>query len=385
MVLTRRAYREKMEISRWLPNEVLVQIIQHSAKADQATLARASKLFWDLCLPVLYRIVKLKNPRSITFFCSKIMEIPSRADAVRSFTLNVPFNKHDEIRCDLILASLKLMLSLDHLSLSAFALDTRHTVMLLEQCSFPQLISCDLWAPSDIKDLFQIPPPPLSKSSDLTAVFLTRHSTLKRIQFHSVYRMVASRSVHAPLPNLEFYAGHARFILSINAIGLQAVELVWYTEDDEVIDEIVTGISSMTRPNFPFVSSHSYWDDPCQIVTSVSKHIPHTKTLRLQCLELSFTILSQDTIRYITRCLHGFTGLVYLELGYTRNFPAPGVDDDSEDRIAVEAWGKACPTLEACCLNLSAWRKIDSHWETFSMKEFWVLAELPDSASRFGD
>ncbi|KAJ6510754.1 hypothetical protein C8R45DRAFT_395771 [Mycena sanguinolenta] len=380
MVLTRRAYKE---ISRWLPNEVLVQIVQHSLKADQATLARVSQLFHEFSLPVLYRVIKLKDSNAITSFCSVIINNPPRAGAVRCFTLDVPhksFHNRVEIRYDMILGSLKLMLKLDHLSLSGPSLDTSHTAMLLEQCNFTQLINCDLWAPSKLEDLLHIPPL-LSKSSDLTAVFLTRHSTLKRIHIHSVHRMVASRSVHAPLPNLEFYQGHATFLPAVHAIGLKAVELVWCSEDDEEIDKIVTRLSSMTRPNSPFVSSHRsrHWNDLCQVATSVSKHMRHTKILRLQCLERSFTILSKDTIRRITGCLDRFTALVYLDVGCMINFQTPEVNNETQ--IAVEAWGEACLTLEACCLNFSAWRKIDSSWETFPMKEFRVLAGLSKPGS----
>ncbi|KAJ6511008.1 hypothetical protein C8R45DRAFT_965887 [Mycena sanguinolenta] len=85
MVLTRRAYRQSMEISRWLPNEVLVHIIQLSSKADQASLSRVSRLFHDLCLPVLYRIVEIKCDDAVDSFYSAIIKNPSRGDFVRSF------------------------------------------------------------------------------------------------------------------------------------------------------------------------------------------------------------------------------------------------------------------------------------------------------------
>ncbi|KAJ6548162.1 hypothetical protein DFH09DRAFT_1087283 [Mycena vulgaris] len=48
MFLTRRAYKS---ISRWLPNEIITEILAAS-QADQASLCRVSKLFYALCRPL---------------------------------------------------------------------------------------------------------------------------------------------------------------------------------------------------------------------------------------------------------------------------------------------------------------------------------------------
>ncbi|KAF7340874.1 hypothetical protein MSAN_02116900 [Mycena sanguinolenta] len=191
--------------------------------------------------------------------------------------------------------------------------------------------------------------------------------------------MVASQSLRVSLPNLEFYEGDAAFILGIDAICLKEVQLTWHDIDDADVDKIITRLSSMTNPDVPFVSSHQYLGDPChQIVTSVSMHMPHTKTLRLHSLVDFFALLSQDTIRHITEYLPRFTGLVYLAMEWCiGSFPTSGADED-EDRIAVEGWGEACPTLEACCLNHYGWRKVDGRWEEYPIKEFWALAGLSD-------
>ncbi|KAJ6510758.1 hypothetical protein C8R45DRAFT_965109 [Mycena sanguinolenta] len=307
MVLTRRGYQQQMEISRWLPNEVLAHVIQHSPKADQAALCRVSKLFRDLCLPVLYRVVRIQNPSYITSFCSGIIENPSRAQAVRSFTLGLRYqDSRINIRCDLVLAALKLMLRSDHLSISGSTLDNHHWAILLEEAYLPELISCDFWIPN------VLPTPPLH----LLALFFARHSTLKRVQFHSGCDLVASQSVRVSLPNLEFYKGDADFIPAINAIGLKEVLLTFYSGDD--VDKIIVALSCMTKLDSPFVSSHSSgsWLALRQIVTSVSHHMKHTRTLRLQYLRnlYSFTWrLGPDTIRHITECLPRFSGLIYLE------------------------------------------------------------------------
>ncbi|KAF7340888.1 hypothetical protein MSAN_02118300 [Mycena sanguinolenta] len=345
-----------MDISHWLPNELLLHIIQHTPKADQAALSRVAKRFHELCLPALNREVELKDSRFIASFCSGIIDNPSRADAVRSFNITVDFS---EIRRDLILETLKLMSRLEYLSLSRFMSDDHHNRILLEECNFPQLISCNLSFPTSL--------------SDLTALFLTRHPTLKRVHLRSDPRMVASQSPRISLPNLEFYAGQALFIPRIDAVRLK-VELDWSHTDDPDVNKIMTRISSMTNPKLPFVSSS---DNHHQIVISVSTHMPHTRTLRLRRSRMYFFFSSvnhdEDMIYHITECLPGFTNLVYLAIDWVPH------QSKAENWSAVERLVEACPTLEACYSNRYAWRKVNGRWEECELEEFEVLAGPPNS------
>ncbi|KAJ6510760.1 hypothetical protein C8R45DRAFT_921476 [Mycena sanguinolenta] len=249
-VWARRALMENMETSLWLPNEVLFYIMQHTPKADQAVLSRVSKLFHTLCLPVLNRDVKIKGSRSISLFCSGIVQNPSRANAVRSFILarwaaespyssalvthrpDRPYENRVKIRNNLILASLQLMLRLNHLSISPFVLDeSRHCRSLVEKPNFPRLISCNIWVPDGL----------------LVEVFLAQHSNLKRIYLHSRHCMVPSESVRISLPNLEYYEGDAVFILTVDAVRLKEVQLTWHSADDGDVDEITITLSSIIR------------------------------------------------------------------------------------------------------------------------------------------
>ncbi|KAJ6456939.1 hypothetical protein C8R45DRAFT_943410 [Mycena sanguinolenta] len=96
----------------------------------------------------------------------------------------------------------------------------------------------------------------------------------------------------------------------------------------------------------------------------------YTKTLQLESQQ------TQDTVRRMTECLPRFTSLVYLAMD-SSNLCSPLTTKDM-DRPIVKGWGKACPTLEACCLNHSAWRKVDGRWKVFPVKEFRALAGLPE-------
>ncbi|KAJ6511007.1 hypothetical protein C8R45DRAFT_965886 [Mycena sanguinolenta] len=179
------------------------------------------------------------------------------------------------------------------------------------------------------------------------------------------------------LPNLEFYDGDAGLILAIDSSGLKGVKLTWF--DDADTEKIILGVSSMIKPNFPLVISHKYMGDHRrnhlfrQIVTFTSKNIQHTRSLRFRSFDTVFDPeLSDDTALHIMECLPRFTSLVYLSLEWI-GYSAPSRVSNA-DRIVIEAWGKACPTLEGCGLYFHGWRKLDGRWEECPMKEFLVLA-----------
>ncbi|KAJ6548171.1 hypothetical protein DFH09DRAFT_1281621, partial [Mycena vulgaris] len=83
MVLTRRGYKA---ISRWLPNEIMTEIIQEAPQNDLASLCRVSKLFHGLVVPVLYRAVHLDHDGAAAF-CDAILSNPGLAELVRSLTM----------------------------------------------------------------------------------------------------------------------------------------------------------------------------------------------------------------------------------------------------------------------------------------------------------
>ncbi|KAJ7612236.1 hypothetical protein FB45DRAFT_875114 [Roridomyces roridus] len=129
MVRTRRAQQQHMQITRWLPNEVLIRIIRDAKRVDQVTLCRVSKLFHALSWPILYRTVVLHlDDTGLSAFCYSLIENPERADAIRSFTLKeakqvAPLLRFDHYApnfspdYDNLGAAMNLMGSLEHLLL----------------------------------------------------------------------------------------------------------------------------------------------------------------------------------------------------------------------------------------------------------------------------
>ncbi|KAJ6585584.1 hypothetical protein B0H19DRAFT_1110224, partial [Mycena capillaripes] len=72
MVLTRR---QDKAILRWLPNEIISEIIQAAPTADRAALCQASKLFHSIGVSVLYRAVDVRW-QSIDAFSRTILSDP---------------------------------------------------------------------------------------------------------------------------------------------------------------------------------------------------------------------------------------------------------------------------------------------------------------------
>ncbi|KAJ6585598.1 hypothetical protein B0H19DRAFT_1110245, partial [Mycena capillaripes] len=83
MVLTRRQHKA---ISRWLPNEIIAEIIQVAPTADRAALCRASKLFHGVGVPVLYRVVNVRR-ESTDAFSRTILANRLLAGLVRSLSV----------------------------------------------------------------------------------------------------------------------------------------------------------------------------------------------------------------------------------------------------------------------------------------------------------
>jgi hypothetical protein len=84
-MLTRRAAKC---ILRFLPNELLTEIIANTAPADQVALCHVSKLFSRLTRRVLYRTVTLASPRAVLACCNALIGNPELALLVKSFDIS---------------------------------------------------------------------------------------------------------------------------------------------------------------------------------------------------------------------------------------------------------------------------------------------------------
>ncbi|KAJ6548172.1 hypothetical protein DFH09DRAFT_1169908 [Mycena vulgaris] len=158
---------------------------------------------------------------------------------------------------------------------------------------------------------------------------------------------------------------------------LKEATLDWDTPRTVDIEMIVRALSSMTHPDVPFVCSNYHCGSNfAEIVNSVSRNIPHTRTLSIRLLELPMP--KHAVIGQFIDCLPRFPGLRFfaLEVMYPCSKYFWDNEEEEADKKTVEMLGDASPTLEACCLHQCAWRKVNGAWEKYPVEDFMVLAGL---------
>ncbi|KAJ7932838.1 hypothetical protein B0H13DRAFT_1856818 [Mycena leptocephala] len=357
------------DISRWLPNDILLDIMEISSKSDQASLCLVSKLFHALCLPILNRTVHLNYCASSIAFCSALIADPTRAEAVRSLTVvefSSPWDRPArKRRSEVLMAALELMLMLEHLSIRYDILADEHAVALLEHRTFPRLLTCAISPPISYSRV--------NKIGDLLAAFWARHPTLTGIHFFST--IGASPSVRMDLPNLQCYDGPADVMRSIVCGGLKEARIEW--DPFKVDNDILTVLKSKTRPDIPFILSVIAHPTDCgQITERAAREMPQMRTLHLDPLDKVWLLDHpfRDVVAFLSRFTRlGYFGIEGRVLENRRT---------EADRDTMEAWTVACPTLEACCLNGFAWREVDGTWQECSLDEFRTMAGLPEAGRR---
>ncbi|KAJ7509626.1 hypothetical protein B0H11DRAFT_1960360 [Mycena galericulata] len=357
MVLTRRQYRA---ISSWLPNEVIVQIIEAAPRADQAALCRVSKLFRGLGVRVMYRVVHLEHSRAnVRAFCLALLWNPALAELVRSLTVPEPWDPvyvpRDSVS-DLMLRSFKTLLRLEHLSIDVRLWAGEDFDSFL-QYTFPRLGSCDVGY----------------KRATLNAIvsFLIRHPTLTRICIATWDGSELTAPTRIRLPNLRYYQGPHQLIPWLETGGLEEITLDWRNTRPSSVEPTVTALKSMTPPDVPIVCSNIWCSGPgpfAEIIDSISRNISHMKTLQMHLRKLLKD--GKDQIACLKKYLPRLNGLTFLSLYWTFGTRL------TIGRDTVEAFGDLCPTLEACRCGCHAWRKVDGTWQTFSLADYCVLAGI---------
>ncbi|KAJ7687233.1 hypothetical protein B0H17DRAFT_1332496 [Mycena rosella] len=346
MVLTRRAHKA---ILQWLPNETITEIVQAAPRSDQASLCRVSKLFRDLCLLILYRVVGLEADASVADFGDTVLSNAALAGLVRSYSVHFPRAgmAHVERFSQVLVDSSKALVRLEALSIHHMLLTDTHLEMLL-RWTFPHLVRCRLGtASSHWND---------TEEQDTLASFLIRHPGLENLHIqHIPYALErSSTSVRIPLPRLQQLRCPPRIIPSIVALRLKRVQLYWNNDDLDEVENTFVALKAMTASD---------------VVDSVSRNLPHTRTLQLQS---DYPPL-HEAIGHLKNCLPRFTGLAFLSVHpmsrvlYVRE---GGVSEE------INVLSDACPTLEACRLRRRAFRKVDGMWETCCLDVFNELAGL---------
>ncbi|KAJ7302375.1 hypothetical protein DFH08DRAFT_1089844 [Mycena albidolilacea] len=168
--------RAHADISRWLPDGVISEIIRTAPVYDKAALCRASKLFHALGIPVLYRVVELERHDSVERFCATVLGNPSEFAGLPGRLLQILLNIEEILLHDL------------------FLYETRQKLL---SSPFPRLIRGTI---SAINELSSSP-----QREDTIVSFLIRHPGLESSYIDERCLLETSLTPSAPIsmPNLQ--------------------------------------------------------------------------------------------------------------------------------------------------------------------------------------
>ncbi|KAJ7443415.1 hypothetical protein B0H11DRAFT_2291754 [Mycena galericulata] len=232
--------------------------------------------------------------------------------------------------------------------------------------TFPRLLSYHIEEVPD-EDFGEVP------GATLVAEFLTRHSTLTHVHVNWLPRL----AVLIPLPNLCLFEGTSKLVPALAASNLGASRLEWissspWVQGELTIDETIVALNSLTTSSSPFVSAHDCLlgsADTKELLRCLSTHMPHTTSLQIRASA------GDESIDHVTEYLPQFNRLAFLSLDCI--YPRSPIAVD-RTWAAVQTWATACPTLGACNVYGSTWKKVDGIWQEYSLEEFLVQAGVSE-------
>ncbi|KAJ7674037.1 hypothetical protein DFH06DRAFT_753317 [Mycena polygramma] len=320
MVLTRRASKC---ILRWLPNEVLGEVIQYleskSSYRDLLALCRTSRLVHGLATPILYRSIRVHKPSAAHACFSTLRSHTSsrRAHLVRGLTLGDQESDDDcELSAHFIAEFTPIFQNLCHLQhLELFVVG--QLTPLLHETHFPELVDLK----SSVGESF----------SAALQSFINRHPTLVTLD------LFRNNNFHLPefgpvsLPHLTRYSGPACLVSGLVIAN-------------KCLDTLIVSLLA----NDPDVAPFAALGDS-MVPTTPGSTKP---TLGL----ISNSIAEHELLRYAAE---GMSHIVVVEI-------ITAVDGLSEESIRAVACtlSQFSGLRELCCIELFGflWVRIDSRW-----------------------
>ncbi|KAJ7643509.1 hypothetical protein FB45DRAFT_1113461 [Roridomyces roridus] len=354
MVLTRRAHRARMLITRWLPNEVLADIIRYAAQSDRATLCRVSKLFHALVLPMLNRhVVFVLQDDGCSYhqllenFSRAFIQNPRRADAVRSLffyrslEFEAPINYHS------LFEAMKLMASIEYLSFSDLHEPTIATHLAC--LTFTNLLLCRIMVKCSA-----------SQTTDITK-FCTQHPSITHLCLGTPGAL-----------GDDSFKPEQRFLPNLEQLETRSLRSVRFPPWVRIATNDVQTLKTLADPAFPFVLSFELsiqeLDNVGETTLSpLSQGLAHMHSLQLQTSKAnSDDRVTLGALDAITAHLSQFVCIAYFALTARRGRI---VDAEGVENI-FRAWAASSSTLKGCCVGEMAWTKVGKTWEQCSREEF---------------
>ncbi|KAJ7773584.1 hypothetical protein DFH07DRAFT_801233, partial [Mycena maculata] len=354
-VVTRRASRC---IIRWLPNEILTEVIHHlDSYRDLLALCLTSRLVCALATPLLYETVNLATvPAVSSYFSALQISSHARPELVRKLhigqeteDLPLPSELVDEI-----LPAFQGFRHLQHLTLF-----------------IPVPISPVLWD-AHFPALRQLRSTVDPFNSISFRNFIRRHQTLTELE---VFRLPTAPPRAGPipnlgpisLPNLKLFAGPACFAsaLVVNTKIFEFATIV-FLPDDPGLAVTLTPLGPGTAGVAPIAICIISNDSPEATLQCISQIVPHVAIVKLHKLKTrTFGLASPDAVRNIAQTLTRFTSLNILSFSGFVLDEDEGVEAERLERDAgiIESWAEACRTLWSVDFHGRKWKRtVDEVW-----------------------
>ncbi|KAJ7657765.1 hypothetical protein DFH06DRAFT_1131534 [Mycena polygramma] len=354
---------------RWLPNEILVEVIKYLMPVDSdfyedlLALCRTSRLLHGLATPMLYRNLRLYTLSDIhTCFSSlRTHATLHRGQFVRRLVMGDLDSGEDiELSADLIeeLAPVwHSLCHLQHLELSVVG----PLSSLLHESHFPELTEFKSTVTASFSEAFRS--------------FINRHPTLVNLDLvRGDTDTVIPNFGTISLPRLKKYSGPDCFISNL-VVANKTLEMLVISVLQEhhegpadgpriahtfaaLGDCIAPLASPLSRQPLVVLSTISDFIFEHDLLRYAASGIPHIGGLKIVSVSNRF---SEESARTIASTLPQFSGL--YELSFI-NFWSELYDIQAvqANRPIIESWGKACQTLALIELYGGLWKRVGSDW-----------------------
>ncbi|KAJ7136633.1 hypothetical protein C8R44DRAFT_868763 [Mycena epipterygia] len=349
-MLTRRAAKS---ILRFLPNEILTEILALCPPADRAALCRASRLFNKLGTRLLYRGITLKTTHGVLKCCRTLGKNSELSLFVKSLDVGAwlmeDCDEFDDELAPLISAALECLQHLETLILGpgcgTLAPDY---IALIFGNTFTRLRRLHIRIGIDIYN------------EPALVQFLQSHPRLTVLKlFGRPFHPSSFAGVR--LPDLCYLKAKARlFSRMVHAHNrLTGAEIAWKRTPEDIAPPIAA-LRSGSRESLVKLVCYRPGGN-VDLIQHIAEHLPLLAVLKVISPVHSYPQHDEATLQAIAAALARFTKLHTFEYTYTVHTRRVS------DRATVAEWGRVCPTLKRCTLNSVIWKRRQTTDEWRSM------------------
>ncbi|KAJ7466196.1 hypothetical protein B0H11DRAFT_2048810 [Mycena galericulata] len=349
MVLTRRAYKS---IIRWLPNEVLSEVMQYASRQDLVVLCQTSRLISGLATPLLYRSIAFSTSLDLRRILFSMKGNPDRTGARRNHVRQVsipengsyfPPNSRKELA--LLLPSFLHLNSLEILS---------------SRAQFPELLRDGVLPNLTTFGCFVCP-----TLSSLLSTFLNRHPTINQLDLYQSDDGLVPHLDPVQLPNLKFFSMPGSLVPAIvhDNKNVEVMGIIWYV-DEPGVGTTLAALGKMGSAKGFALDAYSGWNHQPSFIGAVAENMPEIYVLRCHRLYTAACRMSFGDALEIGEHLKSFKALCILEFLYFKEDSehlGQSERDDLDLKI-VTYWGSVCAPLFEIALHGNEWERKKTSW-----------------------